>query len=120
MTVTEQQTLSDPVLRQFLELIEPLRERIDLLILFGSRARGDARPDSDYDWLVVLPQKDRQLIDRLYDAVVDVEMERGKVIALHIFTRAEYDHLRAIPTPFMRHVHQEGITLMHFAIGPSQ
>lgn len=26
------------------------------IILFGSRARGDARPDSDVDFLVVLPQ----------------------------------------------------------------
>lgn len=28
------------------------------IILFGSRARGDARPDSDIDLLVVLPQVD--------------------------------------------------------------
>jgi predicted nucleotidyltransferase len=26
------------------------------IILFGSRARGDARPDSDVDFMVVLPQ----------------------------------------------------------------
>ena len=26
------------------------------IILFGSRARGDARPDSDVDFLVVLPE----------------------------------------------------------------
>jgi predicted nucleotidyltransferase len=26
-----------------------------LIVLFGSRARGDARPDSDYDLLVVAP-----------------------------------------------------------------
>lgn len=111
MAVAEQQAISEPVIQRFLELIEPLLERVDVLILFGSRARGDAHPDSDYDWLVVLPQKDRQLIDRLYDAVVDVEIERGKVVALHIFTRAEYDYLRGIPTPFMRRVHQDGITL---------
>lgn len=27
------------------------------IILFGSQARGDARPDSDVDFMVVLPQK---------------------------------------------------------------
>jgi predicted nucleotidyltransferase len=26
------------------------------VLLFGSRARGDARPDSDLDLLVVMPQ----------------------------------------------------------------
>jgi|LakMenE18May11ns_1017448.scaffolds.fasta_scaffold9472376_2 predicted nucleotidyltransferase len=27
----------------------------ELLFLFGSRARGDHRPESDVDWLVVMP-----------------------------------------------------------------
>ena len=33
--------------------VEPRTKR---LLLFGSRARGDARPDSDFDLLVVMPQ----------------------------------------------------------------
>ena len=43
------------------QLLTMIRERIVnqfnplRLILFGSRARGDARPDSDIDLLVVLP-----------------------------------------------------------------
>lgn len=32
------------------------RFRPDKIILFGSAARGDARPDSDIDLLVVLPE----------------------------------------------------------------
>jgi HEPN domain-containing protein/predicted nucleotidyltransferase len=31
------------------------RIRLELLLLFGSRARGDAREDSDYDLMLVLP-----------------------------------------------------------------
>ena len=47
MTTTEMiQTMTDRIVRDF----HPLR-----LILFGSHARGDARPDSDVDLLVVLP-----------------------------------------------------------------
>jgi predicted nucleotidyltransferase len=41
------QTMTDRIVRDF----DPLR-----LILFGSHARGDARPDSDVDLLVVLSQ----------------------------------------------------------------
>ncbi|MBX5468196.1 MAG: nucleotidyltransferase domain-containing protein [Firmicutes bacterium] len=34
---------------------------VDRIILFGSRARGDARPDSDWDFLVILPSRERPI-----------------------------------------------------------
>ncbi len=39
------------------EMVQRIVERFHPLgvVLFGSRARGDARPDSDYDLLVVMP-----------------------------------------------------------------
>jgi len=46
----------DPVLseivRRLSEVYHPLR-----IYLFGSAARGDAGPDSDYDLMVILPMK---------------------------------------------------------------
>ena len=48
-------TFRDPVLDRFrAELTEAYGERIERVVLFGSRARGDARPDSDYDVAVFL------------------------------------------------------------------
>ena len=40
----------DEIVRRIVEVADP-----DKIILFGSRARGDARPDSDYDILVIAP-----------------------------------------------------------------
>jgi predicted nucleotidyltransferase len=45
----------DPVLRRFRAALDwPYGKRLDRVVLFGSRARGDARPDSDYDVAVFL------------------------------------------------------------------
>ena len=45
----------DPIMQKFrAALDEAYGDRIERVVLFGSRARGDARPDSDYDVAVFL------------------------------------------------------------------
>ena len=51
MTPTPEPDLRATILARTREVFPQL----DRLLLFGSRARGDARPDSDYDLLVVDP-----------------------------------------------------------------
>jgi predicted nucleotidyltransferase len=34
---------------------------VERIILFGSRARGDARPDSDWDFLIIMPSQERTI-----------------------------------------------------------
>src|ERR1039457_6306237 len=52
-------TVDNPVLRRLrTALDEVYGERIERVVLFGSRARGDARPDSDYDVAVFLEDFD--------------------------------------------------------------
>ena len=46
---------NDPVLTRFRAVLDVLYgDRLERAVLFGSRARGDARPDSDYDVAVFL------------------------------------------------------------------
>ncbi len=46
---------TDPVLARFRAAVGELYgERIERVVLYGSRARGDANPDSDYDVAVFL------------------------------------------------------------------
>lgn len=49
-TITTDDPLVRPLVEQIVALANPLR-----VILFGSRAQGTARPDSDIDLLVVMP-----------------------------------------------------------------
>ena len=45
----------NPVLTKFRAALDKLYgDRIERIVLYGSRARGDARPDSDYDVAVFL------------------------------------------------------------------
>jgi len=46
----------DKIIKLILQVIVP-----DKIILFGSQARGEARPDSDYDILVVLLSNENEL-----------------------------------------------------------
>ena len=101
----------DPVLREFLEKIAPVRPRIQRLILFGSRAKGAHRLDSDYDLLLVVSRKDDQLIDVLYEAVMDVLLSRGRLVSLKVFEEKEFVRLQALRTPFMEHVEHEGVRI---------
>jgi predicted nucleotidyltransferase len=102
-------TAIDPVLNDFLERIASVRPQIKWIVLFGSRARGTHRPDSDYDLLLVVSKKDEALLDVLYDAVMDVLLEHGRLVSLKVFPEQEFARLRALRTPFMEQVNREGI-----------
>jgi predicted nucleotidyltransferase len=53
---------ADPVLKRFRAALDVLYgDRIERVVLFGSRARGDAREDSDYDVAVFFEKPRRPL-----------------------------------------------------------
>ena|SRR2546425_13162308 len=106
-----EQIKSDPIIRDFLRQISRWRPDIRHLIVFGSRARGNARPDSDYDILVVLPRRSREIEDALYDAVMDTLLDSGRLVSLKIFAKSEFDRLMKLSTPFMQQIREEGVAL---------
>ena len=75
------------VLNTFLSKIQPLRSQINNIYLFGSRARGTPGPNSDYDLLLVVPQKNRAVKDKLYNAAVDMLVEDEVDVSLKIIAQ---------------------------------
>ena len=102
---------SDGVIQFFLAHIEKARPEIRRLVLFGSRARDDARSDSDYDLLVVVAAKNPGLEDILYEAVMDTLLEHGRLVSLKIFNESEYERLQKLSTPFVRRIEAEGLSI---------
>jgi len=81
-------------------------------ILYGSEARGDARPDSDIDVLVLLDGDKRDIgrEDRLSGKLYDIELETGILISPMIMLRKQWEN-RPFKTPFYVNVMNEGVTL---------
>ena len=76
-------SLADPILARLRASLEKAYgSRIERLVLFGSRARGDARPDSDYDIAVFLKEADSfwKESERLADIGTDILYDTGAVI----------------------------------------
>jgi predicted nucleotidyltransferase len=103
--------MQDEIVAKYLSLIKSIKAKIKAIYLFGSRARGDEKPYSDYDLLFVMKEKDRKVVDSLYDAVMEILLETGKVVSLKIFKEEEFNRLSAIPTPFMSKILKEGIKI---------
>ena len=100
----------DPVLRRFRDAVAALYgERLDRIVLFGSRARGDARADSDYDIAVFLrgPFDWWAEVQRLSEIGNGLLRETGTVISPKPFGADEFDRR----TLLMREIRREGIQL---------
>ena len=104
-------TRDDPTLKVFLASLSGVRNRILKIVLFGSRVRGDEKPYSDYDLLIVVEQRDRDILDAVHDAVMDAVVATGRVVSPKIFRLRDFNRFSAIPTPFFKNVLKEGISL---------
>lgn len=84
---------------------------IERVILFGSRAGGASRPSSDYDLLVVVRERDRRLLDELYDEVLESLLVSGAEISLKVYGHEDLKKGLSAGHPFLRSVIETGVEL---------
>ena len=103
-------TPNDPILRRFRAAVNEIYgNRVERVVLFGSRARGDGQPDSDYDVAVFLrDMPDRMAeLNRLAGVATDILYSEGSFIHAMPYPAGSYNER----TPLMHEIRADGIDL---------
>ena len=100
----------DPVLHRFRAAVDRIfGDRVERVVLFGSRARGEGRADSDYDVAIFLRDfaDRRQEVRRLVPLVTDIVEDTGAVIHPLPFRAGSWRER----TPIMHEIRLDGVEL---------
>ena len=100
------QQIADIFKRQLEKLARPLDVRV-----FGSRARGDASPDSDLDIYIELEEVTPQLRDQINEAAWLVGFDRDRVISTFVVTREQLAHGALGASPIVASIMKEGFAI---------
>jgi len=94
--------------RKAVSEIDPLAQ----VILYGSRARGEARPDSDYDLLILTDgPANLQLEDLFRCQLYPIELETGAVLTLMLTSRQDWQSPLYRAMPLYQNIRREGIQM---------
>ena len=101
-------TAKESILTQIKKMVTD-KEPSAKIYLYGSRSKGTARPDSDWD-IVVLLNKDTITLDierNITYPLYDLEFDSGEVISPLIYSEKEWNGKYKL-TPFYKNVMSEG------------
>lgn len=106
--MNEKLTLILAELRQYLETL--YGDRLVNILLYGSQARGDAKPDSDIDVLIILkePFNYSQETEKISFITSPLCLKHNVVISCAFVTPEQFQQGN---NGFLRNVRREGITV---------
>ncbi len=93
------------MIRDYINTIDPTTD----VILYGSRARGDEKKDSDWDILILTEYSTNLMTERKFrDKLYDLELETGEAFSVFVYSKSDWQTKQRI-TPFYHNVSQEGL-----------
>ncbi|HEX9640363.1 MAG TPA: nucleotidyltransferase domain-containing protein [Candidatus Krumholzibacteria bacterium] len=95
-------------IKRAVRAVEPDAE----IILYGSRARGTAQPDSDWDLLILVDGPvDSARKTSIRHRIYEVEWDSDEVLTSMIFSREDWNSPLYRAMPFHQNVERDGLTL---------
>ena len=102
--------VEQPILQEFKRRVEQrFPGELVRVVLFGSKARGDASVESDIDLLTVVRSEDWKLGDDVRDIGYELEIAHGVVLSIQVMGQRQYQELKARGSTFLEQVEQEGL-----------
>ena len=102
--------VEQPILQEFKRRVEQrFPGELVRVVLFGSKARGDASVESDIDVLTVVRSEDWKLGDEVRDIGYELEIAHGVVLSIQVMGQRQYQELKARGSTFLEQVEQEGL-----------
>jgi predicted nucleotidyltransferase len=90
-------------------LVKKYGDRLLLLKLYGSKARGDSHPDSDIDILAVVKRDSLGIRDRFFEVMSKYDFKF--LICLAVMGKREFETYKNENFSFYRNITREGIDL---------
>lgn len=79
--------------------------------LYGSKARGEGRQDSDLDVMIELPHYDRAIVSEIDDIVYQINLENDVFISVLVFGKDELEEGPMSESPIYKVIQREGVPL---------
>ena len=101
----------DELLEQVKLTVHEIEPDADI-ILYGSRARGDAHAESDWDFLILLDGAvDDARTDAIRHRLYEIEWDAGEVLSSIVRSRQEWDTPLYQVTPLSKVIREQGIRI---------
>jgi len=100
---------------QLIDLKESLKlslgDSLIKMVLFGSRARGDYDEDSDIDIAIIVRSISKELRNKIFNQVAEIELKYLRSISSIIFSETEFNRLKERERKVALDIESEGILL---------
>ena len=79
--------------------------------LYGSKARGEGREDSDLDVMIEIPNYDRGMVAEIDDIIYRINLEHDVFISALVFGKDELEEGPMSEAPIYKVIRKEGVPL---------